>query len=234
MPQAGAAVLPVGPRPGAAEASARQPELQQAQRHADRRGQEADAPAVAQRQPARDQRADEGTEVDAHVEDGEPGVAPRAAFRVQLGHQRRDVRLQQPDAQDDDRQSREKQLRRARQGQHQVAEGHQRAACQHRALGADQPVRDPAAGQRGHEHGGRVQAVDGGRGLVVQSVAAVGHGVDQEQHEQRAHAVEREALPHLREEERGERRRVAEEAAAGLSHWIASRPLRPGRQPAAA
>ena len=46
----------------------------------------------------RDERAD----VDPHVEDREAGVAARAAFGIQVADDRRDVRLEQARAEDDE------------------------------------------------------------------------------------------------------------------------------------
>ena len=216
---------------GAAEPGAREPELRKSERHADRRREEADAPAELQREPAGDERPDEGAEVDAHVEDREAGVPPTAALRIQPGNEGRDVGLQEPDAEDDHDESGEEERRRSRDHEHQVADRHERAACHDGALCADQPVRDPATRERRHEDGRGVQAIDGRGRPVVEPVAATRDGIDQEQHQQRTHAIERESLPHLREEERGEPARVAEEAAARVTHRAASPRRAPPRRP---
>ena len=189
----------------AIEAVPRQPELREPERQAHRSREKADAPAVPMRQPTGDQRADEGAQVDPHIENREARIAPAAAFGIEIRDERRDVRFQQADAEDDHDEPAEEQFLRAGHHQHQVAERHQRAAQHHRTLRADQPVRDPAAGQCRHEHGGRVEAVDCRGGLVIQAVAAVADRIDEKQHEQRTHSVEREALPHLGEEKRRER-----------------------------
>ncbi|MEZ5459989.1 MAG: hypothetical protein R3E65_11990 [Steroidobacteraceae bacterium] len=92
-------------------AAPRDDELRDAEQHADAGGEEARAPAVLQcwaYKKKRDQRADEGADVDAHVEDREARIAPAAAFRIQLGDDGRDVGLQQPDADDDDHEPRDR------------------------------------------------------------------------------------------------------------------------------
>ena len=92
-----------------------------------------------------------------------------------------------------------------------VAEHDQHAAPEHRALLADQPVGDPATEQRQQVGRGDVQAVDRVRGAVVEAEAALGDGGGHEQDQDRAHAVVGEALPHLRDEQRRESARLAEE-----------------------
>ena len=67
----------------------------QAEQHADAGGAEAPVPADRFAQRAGDDLAEEGAGVDAHVEDREAGVAPRAAFGIQIADDRRDVRLEQ-------------------------------------------------------------------------------------------------------------------------------------------
>ena len=200
---------------GAAEVLAGHEELHDTERHADARRHEADAPAVDLREPSGDQRTDERTDVDAHVEDREAGIPATAAFWVEVRHQRRDVRLEQADTQDDDDETEIEHRRIGGQPQAETAEGDEDAAVQHCLLGADQPVGDPAAGQRDDVDRGGVEPVDGGGRLVIETEAAARDGVDQEQHQQGAHAVVAEAFPHLGEEQRGEAARMAEEARAG-------------------
>ena len=204
-------------RAGTAEMLTGRQELRDAERHTHARRHEADAPTVSLREPRGDQRSDEGADVDAHVEDREAGVPTAAALGIQVGDQRRDVRLEQADAEDDDDQAEIEHRGVRRQPQAETAEGDEDAAVQHGFLGADQPVGDPAAGQRDDVHRCGVEAVDRGRRLVVQAEAAARDGVDQEQHQQGAHAVEAEAFPHLGEEQRGEAARVAEK---GLTRRI--------------
>jgi hypothetical protein len=74
---------------------------------------------------------------------------------------------------------------------------------------AEQTIGDPAAGHREQIHAGGVDAVDRGRGLVVEPEAAGLDAGDHRQHQDRAHAVVAEALPHLGEEERGEAARMS-------------------------
>ena len=81
----------------------------------------------------------------------------------------------------------------------------------HRALLPDQPVRDPAAEQAQQVRTRDVHAVDRVGGAIVDAEAAVHDRRGHEQHQQRPHAVVGEALPHLREEERRQAARLAEE-----------------------
>ena len=231
--QAPAAIRPMRRHARAAQQPARQPELQQAERHADGRREEPHSPPVPEREPARDQRPDECAQVDPHVENREARVAAATALGVEVGHQRGDARLQQPDAQHDHGEAREEQLRRPGNRQHQVADGHQCSAGHHGPLRADQPVGYPAARQRRHEDSRGVEPVDRGGRPVVEAVAAGRDRIHEEQHEQRTHPVEREALPHLREEERCEATRVPEEPVARITHPAAPPRAAPCRRSAA-
>src|SRR5690606_449601 len=75
--------------------------------HADTGRTEAPVPADLLTQEPRDKLAEEGTDVDAHVEDREARVAALAAFRIQVPDNRRDVRLEQTRAEDDQDQAQE-------------------------------------------------------------------------------------------------------------------------------
>src|ERR1043166_3326255 len=68
--------------------------LDQAEDHADAGGGEADVPVDLLSEPAGDERREEGAEVDAHVENGERGVAARVVARVERADDGADVRLQ--------------------------------------------------------------------------------------------------------------------------------------------
>ena len=65
---------------------------------------ESEMPVDGFAEVAADQRAEEPADVDAHVVDREAGIAPRAAFRIQIADNGADVRLQQAGADDDQRQ----------------------------------------------------------------------------------------------------------------------------------
>ena len=146
-------------------------------------------------------RAKRCAEVDAHVEDRESGVAARAAFRIDTGDDRADVRFQQPHTEHDHDEADEEPARLAEREQ-AVADHDQDAAPPDGALRTPDAIRDPATEQAEQIGAADVEAVDRGRRLVVESETACLDGGDQEQHEDRPHAVIREALPHLRHEER--------------------------------
>ena len=121
----------------------------------------------------------------------------------------------------DHQQPGKEELGRPRCREHQVADRHEHTARDDGTLRSDQPVGDPAARQRRHEHGRRVEAVDRGGRLVVHSVAAVRHRVDEEEHQQGPHPVEGEAFPHLGEEKGRERAGVTEEGPGAVEQWHA-------------
>ena len=76
-------------------------EDREADEHPDARRAEAPVPPDGLAEEARHDLAEEGAEVDAHVEDRESGVAPRPALWVEVADDGRDVRLEQPRAADD-------------------------------------------------------------------------------------------------------------------------------------
>jgi len=96
------------------EMMTRDDELQYAERHADAGGHETDAPAINLREPSGDQRADERTDIDAHVEDGESRITSATALRVEFRNESGDVRLQQSYAEDDHDEPEVEHLRRLR------------------------------------------------------------------------------------------------------------------------
>ena len=85
------------------------------------------------------------------------------------------------------------------------------ATEQHGALAAEQPIPDPAPWQRGDVGRTDIQAVNRGRGAIIQPEAAVRDAVDEEQHEQRTHAIEAHALPQLGKKQRRQTGRMAGE-----------------------
>ena len=118
--------------------------LDQAEHHAEAGRGEAEVPVDALREIAGDQRPDECAEVDPHVEDREPGVAPRVARRVQRSDDRADVRLQQAGADDDQGEAGVEEWQRL-EGQREVAGGDDDAAEEHAAVLAEEPIGDQAA-----------------------------------------------------------------------------------------
>ena len=194
---------------GGAEMPAAERVLNEPEHHADAGGAEAKMPVDRLPQVSAHQRSEKSAEVDAHVIDRESRVAPRAAFGIQIADDRADVGLQQAGADDDEREA-DVERDDVRNGEREVADRNDGAAPEHRAAQAEQPVRDPSARQRDDIHGRGVEAVNRGRRHVVQAHAAGGDGVGHEQHENGAHAVVAEALPHLGEEERRQPARMPE------------------------
>ena len=176
------------------------------------------AEAVALAETAADDRAECGTEVDAHVEDCEAGVATRIVFAVHLADDGADVRFQQPGAEHDQHEAEEESLG-AGDCQHEVAGHDDDAAKPDRALCAQQPVGNPAAWQRDEVDGGRVQAIDRGRRAVGKAEPAGDDLIGHEQHQQRPHAVVAETLPHFREEQRGKAARMAHDFAFSAQRY---------------
>ncbi len=188
--------------------------LHQAQRHADTGQREAQVPAHLLADGPDDQRGHEGTEVDAHVEDGEAAVAARVVRPVvQVADHRGDVGLQQAGADGDQAEAHEERGR-GRHGQQEVA-GHDDAAADgHRLARAPEAVGEPAARQGEQVEHRVVDAVDRGADGGGVPEPAVGGAGDQVEHQQGTHSVEAEAFPHLGHEERGKAPGVPEEGPA--------------------
>ncbi len=204
------------------------------ERHADAGGAETPVPAVGRIEAAGAEPALEGValgeeaghqggektaDVDAHVEDGEAGVAALVAGCVEPADHGADVWLEQPRADRDQRQSDvERALRR--HGQREMPQGDDAAADQHGVVRAEIAIGNVAAGNRQQVDGHRVVAVDARRLDGRQPKAARRHRRDDEQRQQRAHAVVGEALPQLRKEQRRQatrlpgKQRVSRRAAA--------------------
>ena len=125
--------MTLGRHPGSAQIMTRPNELGEPDGHADRRQDKAPLVAEPGGEPADENRTDERTQVDAHVEGGKPGVAPRAAFRVERRDHGAAVGLEQPDADRDHQQSEEEQLRLP-EGEHEVAGDDEQRTTDHGAL----------------------------------------------------------------------------------------------------
>ena len=117
------------------------------------------------------------------------------------------VRLEQPGADDDERQPGVEERQRVKD-EREVADRDDDAADQHAPYWPSQrsAMMPPKIAKRPGARG--VRAVHG-TGVLVVEVERVDHVQDEE----RPHPVVAEALPHLGEEERGEPARVTEEAA---------------------
>ena len=103
------------------------------------------------------QRAERRADVDAHVENGEGAVTPRIIRRIELVDDHRHVRLEVPGAEHDQHEPADEhghaevvrgQLADAGGGEHHMAERDEQAADEHRAMRAEHPVGDQAAGDR--------------------------------------------------------------------------------------
>ena len=176
---------------------ARQPELGEPDDHAEGGHRETEATAGVLGDDAGNDRPEEAAGIDAHVEEAEAGIAAGAALRVEAADDRARVRLQHADAHGDDQQARAERRDGRRDAEDQVTDRDEHAAGEDRVALAGQAVGDPAAGQRHQVDAGRVQSIDRRCGAVIQTEAALGHGRDQEQHQQGTHAVIGEAFPHL-------------------------------------
>jgi hypothetical protein len=190
---------------------AAEPEPDQADQHADAGGQEHDLVGrrfrrathqVVGQRGGKDRR-DEGAEVDAHVEDGEAGVAALVAGGIQLATIVEIFGLNRPLPE----------MIVARPSvkicwlgdrHHEQAERHDHGAEQDGALVAQDLVGDVAAEDRRRVHQREVGAVELGGRLLARTFAAVELG-DDVQHERPADAVEREALPEFRHEQHPQR-----------------------------
>ncbi len=113
----------------------------------------------------------------------------------------------------------------------QLADGHQDAADDHRLALSEVVVGEPDADQRREVHEAGEQAVELERLGLRPAEARVGslEAGDQRQHQQRAHAVVAEALPHLGGEQQEQAFRMAEPGLprsggqSGAGHVFASR-----------
>ena len=166
--------------------------------------------------PAGDQGSQESADIDSDVEHGKSGIEPCAALGIEVRNDGAGIGLQQPHAEHDHDQADIKSPRARGHGQQRIAEGDGHAAREHGALRTDQPVRDPAAGQRCEIDPRGIQPVDRRGRLVVDAEAAVRDRGDQEKHQHGAHAVVGEPLPHFREEQRGEATRMPEKGGTQI------------------
>ncbi len=157
---------------------------------------------------SRDDRPEQRAEVDPHVEDREPRVAPLVPLCVQRADDGGDVGLEQPRSDDDERQAGVEERQRV-EGEREVAQRDDDPAHEHAAVLTQPPVGDHAAEDRRQPDAADVVAEYGAR-VRVGEAERLRHVQDQKP----AHPVVAEALPHLGEEERGEAPRVAEPVGA--------------------
>ena len=123
---------------------------------------EAEGPAHPLAEDASNKGRDECADVDSHVEDREAGVAPRSALGIEITDDRRDIRLEESGAQDDENQADvERGLREDdRESDRQMSQRDQHSPVPDRASQSEPPVGNPAAGERGEIHAGGVNADD--------------------------------------------------------------------------
>jgi hypothetical protein len=203
--------------PGVAEVTFGHLELREADEHRGAADAEAEAPVDVLTKAGRDDGTECGAEIDAHVEDGEAGIAPRAGLPfVQRADHARDIGLQQADAEHRDREAAVEDGRRRRDRADEVADGDEHAAGEHRVALADELVGDPATGHRDQVGAAREQRVHGAGGFIVDAVPGIGRGGRgrEEQDQHGAQPVVGEALEELRHEERGQAAGMSEKTAA--------------------
>src|SRR5262249_46532377 len=156
-------------------------------------------------------RSDECAEVDAHIEDREAGIAPRSTFGIEIAYDCADVRLEQTSA--DDYQHEPKVKAHNPPERHaEVSGSDYDSSNENRSSITENAISDPAARKHDKVDAGSVQPVDGRSRHGAQREPAFFDGCLQEQHQQRAHPVITEALPHLGEKQRCETSRMTADA----------------------
>ena len=168
-------------------------------------------------QEAGDERPEERADVDAEVEDREPGVSSRILRGVQRPDDGGRVRLQTAGA-DGDEDEADPEAPHARQhGEHDVAEHDDDRAVEEHALRPEQPIGDPRPEDRREIDGAAVRADDPRRDGLVHPEAALGDRVVHVEEQDALHAVEAEPLPQLHAEDGREGSRLPEEAGVLVS-----------------
>src|SRR5262249_54399496 len=125
-------------------------------------------PADVLAEVAADERREEGTEVDADVEDHEGAIAARIALLVQIADLRRDVRLEEAVADDEEEEAR---IEEALVHQRELRRGHDDAADEHALALPDQLVGEVTAEHRRQVREAGVEAVDLRRLLLDRHLA---------------------------------------------------------------
>jgi hypothetical protein len=177
--------------------------------HADGGGAKAPVETLAFLQPAGDQRADQRTGVDAHVEDGEPGVAAFVLLAVQAADEGGGVRLQAAGADAHQHQPGDQAGYAGHECQPDVARHDQDGRAEQHALRPEEPVREPGAEDGGEVDAATVGADEAGRHGLWNLKATLGGREVHVVEEDPLHSVEGEALPHLYGEKAGQHLWVA-------------------------
>ena len=195
--------------------------------HADAGGGKAVMPARLLAERAADERRQEGADIDADIEDGIGAVAAVVAGRVEAADLGGNIRLERAAAENEGEERDQKQLL---DRHHEMPDRHEDGAEDDGAAAAQHAVGEEAAEDRRQVNERRVEAVDlrGERlhaeraeyGLeqafqAAEAERGIGVPADEQvfrhvEHEQRAHPVIREALPHLGREQEGEALGMAE------------------------
>ncbi len=193
---AGQVAHPLELRPG-------QRHLNGADQHRGARDGEAEPPVDALAEESGDQRRGERADLDADVDQRDAGLAAAAVLEHQV-EQGLVVGLVEAhaDGQQDERERRQPQQQRG--GEREVARGGDGGAEHQGAPRAEQPVGDPAAGQAEHERQPDPGAEQRGGVRLGEPEPALVAGRDGEQHEDRLHAEEAEALPQVAHEQGAE------------------------------
>ncbi len=174
--------------------------LDDSEEHADAGAREPGMPVHFLREVPGDDRAEEGAEVDAHVENGEPRVPAVIARLVERSDEDRNVRLQKAGADDDQREpgvERREHLEREREMPHRDDD----PSGEDAPVLAEQAVRNEAAEDRREPDASGVRAVEGARVPVVEAEPPGGDRGDHVEDEERPHSVVAEPFPHFREEQ---------------------------------
>ncbi len=185
----------------------------QAQGHADGGRAEAPVEPLAFLQPAGDQRADQPACVDAHVEDGEAGVAAFVLLSVQAAHQRGGVGLEPAGADAHQHQAGDEAGNARQERQRNVACHDQDGRAEQDPFRTEEPVSQPGAKNGGEVDSAAVGAHQPCGQALLDFEAALRSGEVHVVEEDALHAVEGEALPHFHGEEAGQHLWVAKKGS---------------------
>ena len=154
-------------------------------------------------------------EVDAHVEDGETGVAPFILLRVQRSDEGGRIGFDTAGAEGNQDQAGGQAHGARKDSQGDVAKNHDRGGVEEHAFGSEDPVRKPRTNDGGQVHATAVCAHQRRRNGNVDAEAAVGDRVVHVVQQDALHAVEGEPFPQLNAEEVRQHAGMAKEGLAG-------------------
>jgi hypothetical protein len=172
--------------------------LRQTERHADPCRRKAEMPVHALCEVAGNQRPDERTEVDAHVEDRKACVTTRVARWVERAHERADVWFEKAGTDDDQAKASVEEGKRLER-QAEVAERDDRAADEDAAVLPEESIGDDATEDRSRPNTAGVGSINGGGIRVREAKPSVGCRRDHVEDQERPHPVVTEPLPHFGE-----------------------------------